>query len=120
MNETVKSKSLDFKIENEIEKLDEMFRSLSISVSQIRDKETNDIQTLNDLNEDIIRLEEFKQDMLMNKFIKNETFKLDFSLRGDLKLKAPRGRVSNAGVYATVVNVPGVILTLDEIKRNSF
>ena len=129
VNETVKSKSLDFKIENEIEKLDEMFRSLSISVSQIRDKETNDIQTLNDLNEDIIRLEEFKQDMLMNKFIKNETFKLDFSLKGDLKLNAPRGRVSNAGVNATVVNVPGVnatvvnvpgvILTFDEIKRNS-
>ena len=98
------------------EKLDEMFRSLSLNVSQIRDKETNDIQTLNDLNEDIIRLEEFKQDMLMNTFIKNETLKLDFSLRGDLKLNAPRGRVSNAGVNATVVNVPGVtLLTLDEI-----
>ena len=95
VNETVGSKSLDFKIENEIEKLNEMFRSLSVNVTQIRDKETNDRQTLNDLNEDILRLEEFTQDMLENKFIKNEKSKLDSSQIGDLKLKAPRGRKRN-------------------------
>ena len=50
---------------------------------------------LNDLNEDILRLEEFTQDMLENKFIKNEKSKLDSSQIGDLKLKAPRGRMSN-------------------------
>jgi protein-arginine kinase activator protein McsA len=118
VNETVKCKSLDFKVEREIEKLDEMFRSLSINVSHIRDKEAKDIQTLNDLNEDILRLEEFTQEMLENKFKKNDKFKLDSSQIGDLTLKAPRGRLSNEAVHqvAPVVNVPNVNLNFDEIK----
>ena len=33
--------------------------------------------------------------MLENKFIENEKSKLDSSQIGDLKLKAPRGRMSN-------------------------
>ena len=36
VDETIKCKSFEFKIENEIEKLDEMFRSLTINVSQIK------------------------------------------------------------------------------------
>ena len=94
MNETVGSKSLDFKIENEIEKLNEILRSPSLNVTQMRDKETNDMQIFNDLNEDILRLEEFTQDMRENKFIvENEKSKLDSSQIGYLKLKAPRGRI---------------------------
>jgi chromosome segregation ATPase len=99
VNETVGSKSLDFKIENEIEKLHETLRSPSLTVTQMRDKETSDMQTLNDLNEDILRLEEFMQDMRENKFIVNAKYKLDSSQIGHLKLKAPRGRiVSNKAV----------------------
>ena len=121
VNETVKCKSLDFKVENEIEKVDEMFRSLSVNVSQLKDKEKKDIQTLNDLNGDILRLEEFTQDMLENKFKKNDKFKLDSSQIGDLKLNAPRGRMSNDAVdVAPAVNVPNVILNFDEIKLKSF
>jgi len=94
VNETVGSKSLDFKIENEIEKLNEILRSPSLNVTQMRDKETNDMKIFNDLNEDILRLEEFTQDMLENKFIvENEKSKLDSSQIGNLKLKAPRGRI---------------------------
>jgi hypothetical protein len=71
---------------------------------------------LNDLNEDILRLEEFTQDMLENKFMKNDKFKLDSSQIGDLKLKAPRGRLSNQmDVHiAPVVNVPNVGLNFDD------
>ena len=126
VNETVESKSLDFKIENEIEKLNEMFRSLSVNVTQIRDKETNDVQTLNNLNEDILRLEEFTQDMQENKFIVNEKCKLDSSQIGDLILKAPRGRMSSEAVIAApvsnvpyvprVINVPNVFLNFDDFK----
>jgi len=105
VNETVGSKSLDFKIENEIEKLNEILRSPSLNVTQIRDKETNDMQTLNDLNEDIVRLEEFTQDMLENKFIvENEKSKLDSSQIGYLKLKAPRGRIVSNEAGNEVLN----------------
>jgi len=126
VNETVGSKSLDFKIENEIEKLNEMFRSSSLNVTQIRDKETNDMQTLNDLNEDIFRLEEFTQDMQENKFIVNAKYKLDSSQIGDLILKAPRGRMSSEAVnvapiinvpyVAPVINVPNVVLNFNDFK----
>jgi hypothetical protein len=105
VNETVGSKSLDFKIENEIEKLNEILRSPSLNVTQIRDKETNDMHTLNDLNEDILRLEELTQDMLENKFIvENEKSKLDSSQIGNLKLKAPRGRIVSNEAGNEVLN----------------
>jgi hypothetical protein len=106
VNETVGSKSLDFKIENEIEKLNEtLLRSPSLTVTQMRDKETSDMQTFKRLNEDILRLEEFTQDMRENKFIvENEKSKLDSSQIGNLKLKAPRGRIVSNEVGNVVLN----------------
>jgi hypothetical protein len=71
----------------------------------MRDKETSDMQTLNDLNEDILRLEEFTQDMRENKFIvENEKSKLDSSQIGNLKLKAPRGRIVSNEAGNEVLN----------------
>ena len=116
VDESIKFKSFEFKIENEIEKLDEMFRSLTINVSQIKDKETNDKRIFQDLNEDIRRLEEYKEDMRKNKFDKNETFKIQSSQLGELKLNIVRGR-RNCTVQVInappVVNVPNVSLKFD-------
>ena len=116
VDETIKCKSFDFKIENEIEKLDEMFRSLTINVSQIKDKETNDKRILQDLNKDIKRLEEYREDMRKNKFDKNDTFKMQSSQIGELKLKRIRGRINNTVQVInapSVVNVPNVSLKFD-------
>ena len=105
IDESIKCKSFEFKIENEIEKLDEMFRSLTINASQIKEKETNDKRTLQDLNEDMKRLEEYKEDMCKNKFDKNETFKIQSSQIGELKLNGVRGRKNNT---VQVINAPPV------------
>ena len=106
VDETIKCKSFDFKIENEIEKLDEMFRSLTINVSQIKEKETNDERILQDLNEDMKRLDEYKEDMRKNKFEKNQTFKIQSSQIGELKLNRIRGRINN---NVKIINAPPVV-----------
>ena len=116
VDETIKSKSFEFKIENEIEKLDEMFRSLTINVSQIKEKETTDKRILQDLNEDMKILEEYNEHMRKNKFEKNDTFKMQSSQIGELKLNRIRGRINNTVQIInapSVVNVPNVSLIFD-------
>ena len=64
-----------------------MFRSLTIDVPQIKNNQNNDKQILQDLNEKRKRLEEYKEDVHWNKFEQNDTFKMQSSQIGELKLK---------------------------------
>ena len=62
------------------------------------------------------RLEEYKEDMRKNKFVKNETFKIQSSQIGELMLNRVRGRKNNTVQVINappVVNVPNVSLKFD-------
>ena len=87
VKETFQSQKVTYNIEKEIENVAEIFQSINLDPSQIKEKANEQAKKLSVLNDEFIKLESFKNDLTKNEFNQNDIFKFGASQFGRLDTK---------------------------------